>query len=257
MNLKSIYTGNDFDYVVGALKIFQRLYFKVKNLSIDIQSNIPMQSGLSSSAALLTCLFQELSNYYKLAFDKNKICELAFITEYHELKNQVGKMDFYSCVSSGIIFYNGNTDAYILEKYKFNQIKIVLIDCGRNTSTKEVNMKKLERYRNKEVKFMQYLHKGNMLVDELKLELEGNKNLQTIGNIINDYQMIMEKYLLVSTDSINFIVNLCITNDAIAAKITGCGLGGYVFALIESGNTEKLLCELKKRNISYIMTESI
>ncbi len=251
------YNGDSFDYIIAAIKIFKKHYFSINNIQINIISNIPVKSGLSSSAALLTCFFKELFSYYKINYDINLICDLCYQTEYHELNSQVGKMDFYSCISNGIIYYESKTNTFKKEEYKFRNIETVLISCGLTSSTKEINSRKLLRYQSQEFNFMQYIKYGNSLVEELINEIRNGGNIVKIGAIINRYQNIIDKYLNVSTAHIGNIVKLCTDSGAYGAKLTGCGLGGYVFALIERSKCSHLMQILAQNGLNYIITEPI
>lgn len=252
-----IYSNNKYDYIIAAIKVFKRHFYIIKNINIYIKSDIPVKSGLSSSAALLTCFFKELYNFYNIKYTIDQICNLCFETEYLELKCQVGKMDFYSCCAHGIIMYESKKESVIYKKLNTNGLKIILIYCGLSSSTKKINKNKLLRYQYKEYNFMQYLKYGNSIVGDLSDEIKENGDIEKIGYLISQYHDIIDKYLNVSTSYINEIVSLCNSAGAYGSKLTGCGLGGYVFSLIEENKAALLIDTLQKNSIKYILTDPV
>ncbi|SHJ38946.1 mevalonate kinase [Clostridium cavendishii DSM 21758] len=252
------YEGNYYDYVVAGLKTFDKKYKHINSINISITSNIPMQSGLSSSAAVLVALFKELNCYYKTNLNTKELCDLCKFVEVKELGCNVGSMDFYACESNGIIVYDGNRDEISLVNYNFdNDTYIVLIDSGIKSSTKEINSEKLKRFNEKEEYFDKYIEYCNALIRTLILELNKKKNEELIGERITQAHNLMDKYLKNSTELINEIVKLCLKNEAIGAKLTGCGLGGFVFCLIKKINLDKLIQALQVRGLRYLITKPI
>lgn len=250
------YTGDFYDYVIAGINVFNKKYFQINPIYIQVSSSIPLKSGLSSSAALLVALFSELSIFYKLNINVDDICELCYITEAVELNCTVGKMDFYACCLGNIVSFDSSENTFFLEDFKLdNDISIVLIDSGISSSTKMVNMDKYKRFNDREQSFINYLKYGNELVSSLITELRTSKDINTIGKIITSYHHIIDKYLRVSTPKINKCVQICIKHGAIGAKLTGCGLGGYVFCIIKKENINLLAKTLKENNYEYIVCE--
>lgn len=255
-NLDSYNYGSLFDYVVAALKLFRNSYnIQINNISVDILSTIPIRSGLSSSAALLVSIFQELFTYYGMKYTMREICDLCYKVEHDVLHCQVGKMDFYSCLSNNLIVYKEEKDCLEILDYDLSNVKALLIFCGNQSSTKDVNKIKLNRYLNKESSFMQYLVLGNRLVSEIIALIKGNENIDLIGRSITRYHYLMDKYLGVSSGNINNIVELCVKNGASGAKLTGCGMGGYVFALVKKENFNNLSTVLAQNYIKYTVNK--
>lgn len=250
------YADDFYDYAIAGIKVFQKKYFQVSSIYIHISSTIPLKSGLSSSAALLVALFKELSDFYKLNITVDEICELCYITETIELNCVVGKMDFYACCLGNILSFNSCENTFYKEDFQFfNDISVVLVYSGISSSTKIVNMDKHIRFDNREQNFVEYLKQGNELVSDLITEMRTSKDINTVGKIITSYHHIMDKYLRVSTPEINYCVQLCINCGAIGAKLTGCGLGGYIFCIIENKNLDLLEKTLRESKCEYIICE--
>lgn len=252
VKLKIGYSLDEFDYIIGAINIFEKYYHKIGYIKILVNSLIPPKSGLSSSAALLTSFFSEIFTFYNIAYDKNVICELCYETEYNELKSQVGKMDFVSCMSNGLLLYDSSKNEEELLVNPFNDMDLLLINCGHMSSTREVNRNKYNRYIKHEKSFMQYLEKGNNLVKEIYQKIICGDDARDIAELINEYQFIMRVYLKACTKEINEVVEKSMDMGALCAKLTGCGGGGFVFSIFEKDTSHEYQRYLIEEGISYI-----
>lgn len=246
------YSCDEFDYIIGAINVFEKYYYKIESVKILINSVIPFKSGLSSSAALLTSFFSEAFRFFNIECEMKAICELCYETEYDEMKSQVGKMDFVSCMSNGLLLYRSQDNEIENMSNPFIGMDLLLIDCGQMSSTKEINKNKYYRYITKEKSFMQYLKYGNILVNEIYNKIFLCSDIMEIAQLINKYQYIMRVYLEVCTEKINKIVERGNHMGAICSKLTGCGGGGYVFSLFKPNTSQMYQNYLKKEGISYI-----
>ncbi len=246
------YSYDEFDYIIGAINIFEKYYYRMESVRILIDSNVPPRSGLSSSASLLISFFLEAFRFYKIEYNKHLICKLSYETEYNELRCQVGKMDFISCSSQGLLLYRSQDD--VIEKLvnPFRNMDLLLINCGEMSSTREINKKKYNRYISKEEKFMRYLEYGTVLVNEIYNKIISEDSVMEIADLINRYQYIMRDYLEACTSRIDNIVMKSLNMGAICSKLTGCGGGGYVFSIFKSATSQECRDYLEKESIPYI-----
>lgn len=253
------YTDNFYNYIIAGIRVFNKHYKIIKAMNIEIVSEIPVKSGLSSSAALLVAFFKELFLKYDIKSDVNNIINLCYETEHYELNSTVGKMDFYSCLEGNkkILVYDGKNDKVNILDFSFeSDVYTVLIYTGNSTSTKQVNISKNNRFIKKEVNFMNYLKTGNEIVKDMIEQFNNKVDVNEIGKSITKYHTIMDKYLKVTNKSINDCVKICLSMGALGAKLTGCGLGGYVFCLIKENKLENLLDELEKKKYEYIICKN-
>jgi galactokinase len=85
------------DYVQGATKILHDEGFSLGGFDVLIRSEIPVGSGLSSSAALSISLFRALRTAFDLTLDDRRIAHLAQRVENQFVGAQVGIMDPMAC----------------------------------------------------------------------------------------------------------------------------------------------------------------
>lgn len=246
------YNADFFDYIIAGLKTFFNFYLvSYVGINIEIESNIPIKSGLSSSAALFIALFKELGRFYNIKISIDELCQLGRMTEVNELKAVVGTMDFYACAVDKIILFNEQEMKIKKYNYSFDKNKIVLIYSGVSSSTKTVNKGKKTRFEMKEKNFMNYVKYGNELVKRLDHQLSINAEISEIGETIFKAHDIMKKYLKNSNEIIDKIVDICKKNGAYGAKLTGCGEGGYVFCVISLKKLKRLCKNLEEENLYY------
>ena len=246
------YNADFFDYIIAGLKTFSNFYLvSYVGTNIEIESNIPIKSGLSSSAALFIALFKELGRFYNIKSSIDELCQLGRMTEVNELKAVVGTMDFYACAVDKIILFNEQEMKIKKYNYSFDKNKIVLIYFGVSSSTKTVNKGKKTRFEMKEKNFMNYVKYGNELVKRLDHQLSINAEISEIGETVFKAHDIMKKYLKNSNEIIDKIVDICKKNGAYGAKLTGCGEGGYVFCVISLKKLKRLCKNLEEENLYY------
>ena len=246
------YNADFFDYIIAGLKTFSNFYLvSYVWINIEIESNIPIKSGLSSSAALFIALFKELGRFYNIKISIDELCQLGRMTEVNELKAVVGTMDFYACAVDKIILFNEQEMKIKKYNYSFDKNKIVLIYSGVSSSTKTVNKGKKTRFEMKEKNFMNYVKYGNELVKRLDHQLSINAEISEIGETVFKAHDIMKKYLKNSNEIIDKIVDICKKNGAYGAKLTGCGEGGYVFCVISLKKLKRLCKNLEEENLYY------
>lgn len=246
------YNADFFDYIIAGLKTFSNFYLvSYVGINIEIESNIPIKSGLSSSAALFIALFKELGRFYNIKISIDELCQLGRMTEVNELKAVVGTMDFYACAVDKIILFNEQEMKIKKYNYSFDKNKIVLIYSGVSSSTKTVNKGKKTRFEMKEKNFMNYVKYGNELVKRLDHQLSINAEISEIGETVFKAHDIMKKYLKNSNEIIDKIVDICKKNGAYGAKLTGCGEGGYVFCVISFKKLKRLCKNLEEENLYY------
>ncbi|MFQ6083830.1 MAG: mevalonate kinase [Candidatus Aminicenantia bacterium] len=252
------------DYLRSALNVLQRKGVNFKNgWGCLIKGNIPINSGTSSSSALVVAWIKFLLNTanYSWAKDPSKIAELAYLAEVAEFKEPGGKMDHYTSALGGILYIQFN------EKIKVESLrnplgKFVLGDSLEKKDTKGI-LSRIKKGVLQGVNSVSQKTKGfnlkSSLIEEIEQEIEKlslkNKKLllgtlftrdltqqakklfmaekfdhQTFGLLLNEHQIILRDYLEISTPKINRMIEASLEAGALGAKINGSGGGGCIFA---------------------------
>lgn len=243
------YTGSPNDYIKAGLYLWNNEVCKIKDITIDIFTMIPIAAGLGSSAALLNALFTALSDYYQIDVD---ICSLGYKTEHDIINAVVGSVDFYISAAKGkIMLYEALSNGVRIEFLDdtLRDIDILLLYSGNNSNTAEINKEKMRRFKAGDRDFQTYLEKTDDLV------MEGYRavgDIENLGKVVTKAHKVMSRYLKNSTSYIDDLVQLCNDFGAYGSKLTGCGKGGYVYSLIEKGKATFLCQELESRRIPYM-----
>jgi galactokinase len=129
--------GNYFRAIVNLmLKLNPKM--KIHGMKIAVKSQIPMGSGLGSSAALEVAFIQLLNHAYGLNYDERTIAEIAYSAENKELKIPCGRLDQYSSSFGGIIKLECRPP-YNIEKLPAKNLIFVILDSGIRHSTAEIH----------------------------------------------------------------------------------------------------------------------
>jgi mevalonate kinase len=205
-----------------------RFNVDVRGLKFIFSSDIPIERGVASSAALSVALTTALANFSGLKIDDKTLIEIARNGEkvIHQNEN-AGRIDISTSFYGGIVKFNAKTG---IKKYSLeHRLPLFLIDTGPKKKTAdmvrivankhEYEKEKVDRIFTKmdkcAIKGLSFLLKGN-LVETGKLMYENEKLLELLG---------------VSNKRIDYAVRLCIENRVEGAKLSGGGGGGIMIGL--------------------------
>lgn len=250
----------------------------IPSLEVCIRSNIPIASGLSSSAALLVGWIKHLGGILNLQLENNKLAELAYEAEHDIMEIPCGRMDQYSSTYGGIISLFC-TDPPKLKLLQIPDFKLLVVDSKTTKLTSEVHGKKVEEIKSVIRKFEKIskvsltktstdiLSKFQRLLNAHELRimkgvisikedtemaekelLKTMPDLELLGDLLSSQHNALRNGINVSLPILDKIVQLGKKYDALGGKLTGAGLGGSVVLLTSKDNRnikENLMQELK------------
>lgn len=250
---------------------------KIPSLEVCIRSNIPIASGLSSSAALLVGWIKHLGGTLNLQLENNKLAELAYEAEHHIMEIPCGRMDQYSSVYGGIISLSC-TDPPKLKQLQIPDFKLLVVDSKTPKLTSDVHGKKVEeiksvirefenisnvsltkvssdilnRFQHKLNTHEMRIMKGVISIKEdtemAEMELLKTKpDLELLGDLLTSQQNALRNGINVSLPILDKIVELGKKYGALGGKLTGAGLGGSVVLL-----TSKDIIDIKENLVQEI-----
>lgn len=199
-----------------------------KNIKIIIESNIPNERGMGSSAASSVAVAKALFNYFDISYTKEDIFEWANISEKIIHGNPSG-IDINVIMNNKSVYFIRDKK---IETFPINLDSYLVIgDTGIKGKTKEAvcNVKKLL---DKDAKYVQYIENLAYLADEARKCIE-NKDLVNLGNTMNKAHENLQK-LEVSSKELDEMVNIANKNNALGSKLTGGGRGGCMIALCKT-----------------------
>ena len=243
-------------------------------LIATVRSQIPIASGLSSSAALLVGWIKHLSGILELNLDERTIAELAYNAEHNFLKIPCGRMDQYAS-SFGGIFSLACKEKPTLNRLKYPNVGLIIVNSQIPKLTSNVhgdkvakikqvvdNFKKMsnkkleditidflqeskEKIKSNEFKILKGVIsiKENTSIAEKELS-KPTPDLELLGQLLTAQHNFLKNNIQVSLPLLDKIVEKGIINGALGGKLTGAGLGGSVVLLTYDTN-EKIVEKIK------------
>ena len=140
--LEGKFFGN---YLRGVINVLVKrgLASKIRGMNVTIKSEIPIGSGLSSSAALEVGFTHLLNTAYELRLRKKDLAEIAFAAENQEAGIPCGRLDQYGVAFGGIIKLECRPP-YRVEPLPFRDLTFAIIDSGIRHSTADIHPKRQE-----------------------------------------------------------------------------------------------------------------
>lgn len=129
--------GNYLRAVLNALAERKRLEH-LPGMELTIRSEIPVGSGLASSAALEVAFAALLNHVGKLGLSKRDLAEISFTAENGELGIPCGRLDQYGAAFGGIIKLDCRPP-FNVEPLPFREMTFAVADSGIRHSTLKVH----------------------------------------------------------------------------------------------------------------------
>lgn len=276
------------DYFRSAVNVLQRMgYTFSSGISAEVRGNIPINSGTSSSSALLCTWVHFLikSCDQKPQLTKSEIAEIAYKAEVVEFNEAGGMMDQYSTAVGDIIYLESVPKIHIeflkpkigtfvlgdsqepkdtqkiLSWVKFEMLaiidKIKAVDPLFSLHTAPTDS--IEKYKYLFDSQHFDLLKGNISDRDILLEakammetdhLDDNK----LGELLNLHQANLRDAKRISTPKINRMIEASLNAGALGAKINGSGGGGCMFAYAPNNPEKVAEAILKEGGKAYIIT---
>jgi len=273
------------DYFKSVLNVLYRKGHRLdKGLDLTVTGNIPINSGTSSSSALLVSWVSLLNELYELGYSSKQIGEITYEAEVLEFSEPGGMMDQYSTAVGNVIYLASDPEIHI-ETYARELGTFVLGDSGEPKDTLGIlshvkfgmlgGMKKIQaKYpdfnlatENDPAKYQELLSedewvllKANIsdrdLLLEAKAMFEGKKpwSDEKLGSLLNEHQVNLREHKRISTPKINRMIQAAVDAGALGGKINGSGGGGCMFAYAPN-DPEKVVKAIESEGgKAYIIT---
>ncbi|MHB0754212.1 mevalonate kinase family protein [Polaribacter sp. M15] len=253
------------DFFQSALQVLKK-YNCIPNhgYNIHITGTIPINSGTSSSSALVVAWVQFLIKAFgdEALLSPEKISQIAFEAEVLEFNAPGGKMDQYSIGLGNIIYLEtGNNFSYkvlkvpltglimadsgvpketigLLKQLKTNTWKAIeeVKSQVPNFNLKTAKIEDLQKYLNYvsddiQPYFEAALGNFNVTKKALASFKKENLDLVEIGNLMNQHHYYLKNLLKITVPKIDDMIDAALNFGALGAKIVGSGGGGSIAVL--------------------------
>lgn len=278
------------NYPIGVINEFIEDGKEINGLDFLFYGNIPIGSGLSSSASIEIATAYALNNYFNLGYDKLELVKIAKRVENEFIGLNSGIMDQFA------VTFGEKNKAIVLDcetlKYKMVDVDLgsyVLAIINTNKPRELADSKYNERVAecqtalkllNEEItlhylcelnaeKFALHSHlitdetilnRATHVVKEndrvhLAAKVLNSGNLEEFGRLMYASHESLRTLYEVSGKELDTVVDFCTGYDhVIGARMTGAGFGGCAIALLEKGYEEdfaKHLTDYYVTNIGY------
>lgn len=254
----SKYNLHRLSFVQAATKVVLDAGLTPKPVEIDTFTHLPIEAGVSSSAAVSLATVTALNEYYSLGMETMKICALAYEVERTELKTGAGQMDFYACGLGKLHYLNCAAEPPDpLEQYLVpNNVRVVLVDTLTPRATTSIIAKKRVRLEQRDPLIMLYIDKTLEAVARIRnLMAEFERNVEEIGYCMTLCHNYLRDNVRSSTWLIDMCVDTCLSYGAFGAKLTGSGFGGCMFALADEKSANDIQRALSQIPVRVYITD--
>ena len=268
---------NGRDYLRAGVNVLKRRGYRFpEGLDFVIRSRIPINSGTSSSSALVVAWLKMLLSFQKdlIQFDPIKIAWLAYETEVLEFKEAGGRMDHFAITFGGTMFHENHKTVDIrflrplagmilgdsLEK------KETIRDLKKNARDVRAGFlemkKRIKGFHQETVLLKEIMAKFKPTLGSLRKAIGTLRNRdicraalkemvrapvdqRKIGELMNAHHLILKRDLKISTPKIEAMIEAALTAGAVSAKINGSGLGGTMIAFAP-GKVTKVVAAIER-----------
>lgn len=211
-------------------------------LHITIDSTIPLERGMGSSAAISVSIIKALFHFFNATPTPQDLFNLSELSEKIMHGNPSG-LDATTIISQEAVLFQKGTP---VQPFSFNLgAYLVIADSGITGQTK-IAVEKVAKLQHTDYKLHEQLISHLHALTIQTQQTLNDKNISTLGAIFNSAHSTL-KQLGVSDEQIDKLVTAALENGAIGAKLTGGGLGGCLFALTDTmKSAEKVSSALLK-----------
>jgi len=135
--LEGRWFGNYFRGIVNVI-VKRGLGHKLRGMQATVKSEIPIGSGLSSSAALEVAFATLLNHACNLGYDEKDLAEIAYLAETGGVGVPCGRLDQYGVAFGGIIKLECRPP-YNVEPLPFTDLTLAIIDSGIRHATADIH----------------------------------------------------------------------------------------------------------------------
>lgn len=210
---------------------------------LKIESQLPAERGMGSSAASAIAIIRAFFDYYDEPLDRTLLLQLADVEEQITHRSPSG-LDAATVSSDKPLFYVKGRIGVPIEMNL--DASLVIADTGKKGATKEAILAVKDELKNNNEKAEEHIKHLGELVNQTKDYLAQN-DIVKLGDALNFAQTDLAA-LNVSDSSLDHLIHVARDNGALGAKLTGGGRGGCMIALMQTAMGARRLASILKEN---------
>ena len=270
-------------YFYGVIEEMRARGAQVGGFNAVFGGDVPLGAGMSSSAALESCIGTALNTLFDLKFSKEELAKIGQMTEHHYIGVRCGIMDQFASIfgqKGKVVRLDCRSLMYDLVPFNPKGIEIVLIDTmvKHTLASSEYNVRRAQCEEGVAV-IKKYRPEVELLRDVTIEELEAHRaeidpvSFRRCAFVINENKRLMaacaamekgdfvevgkQVYATheglsveygVSCPELDFIVNIAKQHPAVlGARMMGGGFGGCVIALVKKEGVADYIADVKQK----------
>ncbi len=233
----------ELDILVKGLSELYSKYGFDKGVEIRIWSDIPVGSGMASSASVSACIVRGFSTLAGVEMSEKDVLENVYMFE-RIIHGKASKTGPACAVYGGVVLVEWEQKEMVVKRVDL-KVEIPLVICcvkGR-TPTSVMISKVAKRVKRVGLPMRKIMETVDLLIDA-GLKAMKNSDLELLGEL-----MLVNQGLLwaigVSTGEIDRVINVALENGAYGGKLSGGGGGGCVLILSNAECTNKIIKSLQ------------
>jgi mevalonate kinase len=198
------------------------------DVTIRINSTIPLASGMGSGAAISIAIIRALLGYLEKTLPLEQINSIAYQIEkiYHGTPSGIDNTVI--TYEQPIFFMRGTPFQRLKSAQEFS---LVIADSGIPSTTLEVVADVRRGWQEEPQLFEALFNQIGSIATEARQVIE-NGPVSSLGPLMNANQLALRK-LGVSSPKIDYLIDAALFSGALGAKLSGGGRGGNIIALVE------------------------
>ncbi|EEI23674.1 mevalonate kinase [Lentilactobacillus hilgardii] len=223
------------------------------NFHLEIDSKIPSERGMGSSAATAVAIVRVFFNLFEAPLTRDRLLELAEVEEKITHGNPSG-LDTATASSDTPVWFIRNE---INEQIDFNLSKssLVIADSGIKGKTGEAVSMVHDNLLDQPEFAKPLIEQLAQIAKDARHALQISDE-QRLGRLMTQSQYNLSK-LGVSTRKLDNFCRIAIQNGALGAKLTGSGLGGCMISIVENQvDAQRVATELLKAGATQTWIQS-
>jgi mevalonate kinase len=262
LGIEASYKESDFNIIKGAndsQTILYPLYesarsvlserHQILGLDILVNSEFPYGLGLGSSAASCVATVAAVDSLFHKP-DKQYVCDKAIKSE-RLIHNNSSGADCYISTFGGLMYYIKNTGFNKI--YCRKDLSLIIGNTGIRHSTGAL-VSSVKKFKDENSSLFNNLSRRaeNICQDAFTAITKGDE--RKLGKLMRENHTLLQQ-IGVSNDKIDDLVNACVENGALGAKLTGAGGGGIMIALVPQEQKLKIISTIEKNGCECISVE--
>jgi len=268
------------NYILGVTRILTKKSEGIKGYNLVVVGDVPLGSGLSSSAALTCATSFALSKLFNLNLSKLDIAKVGQQTEHEAVGVRCGIMDQFASVfgqDNSLIKLDCRSLEYEYIPIELEGYEILLLNtnvkhslassaynkrreaCESAVALVKAKYPEVESLRDVSVAQLdelvkdqsaEYYQKARFVVEENQRLLKATEALKAnditiLGKLLYDAHWALSKEYEVSCDELDFLVSTVSTYPEVAgARMMGGGFGGCTINIVKKGKSQIVIDKL-------------